>query len=511
MLVPLAEVLALPSFRAAAVDVVAGDPEAVLVRWVHSSEVYEMGTLLAGGEVLLSTGLGLHGRSAEQLAAYVEQLADAGCAALGLELGRSLFVVPEAMLAAARRRGLVVLALTSVVPFERMVEDFHSLLVQRKLGAAGSDEALWRDLLATVVAGQGMRALLDAAARAAGCRVELVDLEGQVVERSSISAPACEGTTAVEVRTASGPAGTLVLASDDPAVAAVAERAAVAVALELGRHPSLGQRPSLAQAVVTDLAAGTLVGATEVARRLQDAGWRLPEGQQVAVVAVAGDPRTPAVEVLPEVERAFAAVAGPVLAGAVGADLVVLLRAPSSAQRLRAVVEEVVATAPSASGLGSALVGVSAGTTDPAVVPAAVVRAREVLRHARRSGVTAGVLLARDTGLARLLVRAEPQALGDLVVEQLGPLIDHDRAHAADLVRTLDAYLAAGSSKAETARRLGIRRQSLYARLDRIERLLGVDLASSQHLAGLTVALTAWRLRTGLDPQVAFARSSRAR
>jgi purine catabolism regulator len=508
VLVPLTEVLGLPSFRAATAEVVTGDPADVLVRWVHSSEVYEMGTLLAGGEVLLSTGLGLHGRSAEQLAAYVEQLADAGCAALALELGRSLFVVPEAMLQAARRRGLVLLALTSVVPFERMVEDFHSLLVQRKLGAAGSDEALWRDLLAIVVAGQGMRALLDATARTAGCRVELVDLEGQVVERSGISAPACEGTTAVEVRTSAGPAGTLVLRSGESSVAAVAERAAVAVALELGRHPSVGQRPSLAQAVVTDLAAGTLVGATEVARRLQDAGWRLSEGQQVAVAAVAGDPRTPAVEVLPEVERAFAGVVGPVLAGAVGADLVVLLRAPSSAQRLRALVEEVAAVIP---GGAPPMVGVSAGTADPAAIPAAVARAREVLRHARRSGVTSGVLLARDTGLARLLVRVEQEALRDLVVEQLGPLIDHDRAHAADLVRTLDAYLAAGSSKAETARRLGIRRQSLYGRLDRIERLLGVDLASSQHLAGLTVALTAWRIRTGLDPQVAFTRSARLR
>ncbi|GAB2855492.1 PucR family transcriptional regulator [Nocardioides pacificus] len=510
MLVPLPEVLSLPSFRAATARVIVGDPEPVMVRWVHSSEVYEIGTLLAGGEVLLSTGLGLHGRSAEQLSAYVEQLADAGVAVMALELGRSLFVVPEAMVQAARRRGLVVLALTSVVPFERMVEDFHSLLVQRKLGAAGSDEALWRDLLAVVVAGQGMRALLDATARAAGCRAELLDLDGRVVERSGISAPDCEGSTAAEVRTSTGPVGALVLRSGDPAIADVAERAAVAIALELGRHPSLGQRPSLAQAVVTDLASGGLVGAPEVLRRLQDAGWRLPEAQPAAVVAVEGDPRTPAVELLLEVERAFAAVAGPVLAGVVGADVLVVLRAPSSAQRLRVLVEEAAGALPLTPGGGPPLVGVSAGTTDPAALPGLVVRAREVLRHAHRSGVAGGVLLARDTGLARLLVDVEPSALVDLIAEQLGPLIDHDRAHAADLVRTLDTYLAAGS-KAEAARRLGIRRQSLYARIERIERLLGVDLASSQHLAGITVALTAWRIRTGLDPQAAFARSSRAR
>ena len=55
MLIPLPDVLALPSFRAAGAQVLAGRPEGVLVRWVHSSEVFEMGGLLAGGEVLLTT------------------------------------------------------------------------------------------------------------------------------------------------------------------------------------------------------------------------------------------------------------------------------------------------------------------------------------------------------------------------------------------------------------------------------------------------------------------------
>ena len=132
MLIPLTEVLALPSFQAAGAHLLSGEPDSVLVRWVHSSEVFEMGALLAGGEVLLTTGLGLHGRTSEHLRAYVEQLADAGLAALALELGRTFFEVPEPMLEAARRRGLVVLGLTNVVPFERMVEDFHELVVRRR-------------------------------------------------------------------------------------------------------------------------------------------------------------------------------------------------------------------------------------------------------------------------------------------------------------------------------------------------------------------------------------------
>ncbi|MFT0609701.1 PucR family transcriptional regulator ligand-binding domain-containing protein [Rhodococcus qingshengii] len=158
----------MPSFKAAAIEVLAGDVDTAVVRWVHSSEVYEMGGLLSGGEVLLTTGLGLHGRSPEQLTAYIDQLADAGCVALAMEVGRSFLTAPPELVEASRRRGLAFLALHAVVPFERMVEDFHDLMLRRTLGSAQAGEPVWQELLSLVVAGQGMTALLDKVSRLAG-------------------------------------------------------------------------------------------------------------------------------------------------------------------------------------------------------------------------------------------------------------------------------------------------------------------------------------------------------
>lgn len=515
MLVTLPEVLALPSFRAANATVVAGDTDSAMVRWVHSSEVYEMGTLLAGGEVLLSTGLGLHGRSADQLSTYVETLADAGCVALALELGRSLFTVPEAILTTARRRGLVVITLGAVVPFERMAEDFHELLLQRKLGAARGGEGWWPGLLSMVVAGHGMRALLDEISRLAGCAVELVDTHGDMVERSRIpSVETAEGTELVpaDVRTATGRAGRLVLRGERTTRRTeLVEHASVAVALELGRHPTPGEFPSPAQAVLADLAAGTLTSGGDVRRRLRDAGWQPTPGQHVVAAAVETEARTPAAEVVPDVAAAFAATVGRVLAGAVGNDVLVLMRTPPATASTRALVDEVAAALPPTSAGGRPLVGVSEATTDAASLSSAVGSAREVLRCAHRIGSTATVLLARDVSLQQLLARSDDRVLHDFVAGQVGPVIEHDRAHATDLTRTLDLFLTAGLSKADTARGLGIRRQSLYDRLDRIERLLGVDLGERAHLDGLSVALIAWRMRTGLDPQAAFERSPHAR
>lgn len=515
MLVPLTEVLALPSFRAAAATVAVGEVDDVLVRWVHSSEVYEMGSLLAGGEVLLTTGLGLHGRSSEQLTAYVDQIADAGCVAIGLEVGRSLFEVPAPMVEAAGRRGLVLITFGAVVPFERMVEDFHELLLQHKLGAARSAEPLWRDFLAVVVAGEGLRALLDAISRAAGSLVEYHDTDGHVVERSRISSVGSGSQeVAADVRVAAGSAGTLVIrGAPTRRRTAVAERGAIAVALELGRHPGVGQRPSLAQSAITDLATGVLASGGDVHRRLTEAGWVLADGQHVIAAAIAIDPRTPVLDLVPALEEAFTPVSGAPLVGAVGSDAVVLLRGWTRPlpQRVRTEIEEAAANIVGLAPAAGQVVAVGAPTADLSGVAAQVDQAREVLRIAQRFGIRSGVVLARDVGAQRLLATGvDPAVVSAFVAEQIGPLIEHDRAHSSDLVRTLDGYLAAGMAKAATARALGIRRQSLYGRLARIERLLGVNLGNPVHVMGLGVALTTWRMRTGLDPQAVFERAQRA-
>jgi purine catabolism regulator len=68
------------------------------------------------------------------------------------------------------------------------------------------------------------------------------------------------------------------------------------------------------------------------------------------------------------------------------------------------------------------------------------------------------------------------------------------------LLRTLEAYLASSGRKAETARALHLTRQSLYLRLERVQRVLGVDLDDPDVLLALHLALRALRLTQALSP-----------
>jgi Purine catabolism regulatory protein-like family. len=91
----LAQFLALPAVRDAAPEeaVAPASPDPP-VRWVHSSEIYEIGPLLSAGDLLLTTGLGLAGVDAGARRHWVRELAGRGVTAVAVELGRSLPELP---------------------------------------------------------------------------------------------------------------------------------------------------------------------------------------------------------------------------------------------------------------------------------------------------------------------------------------------------------------------------------------------------------------------------------
>jgi purine catabolism regulator len=72
--------------------------------------------------------------------------------------------------------------------------------------------------------------------------------------------------------------------------------------------------------------------------------------------------------------------------------------------------------------------------------------------------------------------------------EQLGPVLSLPGRPRGTLLATLEALIDSQFNVAEAARRLGVRRQSLYYRLDQLTGLLG-DLASPRRRTGLIVAL----------------------
>ncbi|MCY8939179.1 PucR family transcriptional regulator [Peribacillus frigoritolerans] len=75
--------------------------------------------------------------------------------------------------------------------------------------------------------------------------------------------------------------------------------------------------------------------------------------------------------------------------------------------------------------------------------------------------------------------------LEETVYEYLGPVIEYDKQNNGELMPTLKTYLACNGSKQETSKQLFIVRQTLYHRLEKLEKLLGSDFMRSDKRLGL--------------------------
>ncbi|MFJ9821024.1 PucR family transcriptional regulator [Streptomyces sp. NPDC101151] len=95
----------------------------------------------------------------------------------------------------------------------------------------------------------------------------------------------------------------------------------------------------------------------------------------------------------------------------------------------------------------------------------------------------------RLTGLLRLL--HDDSRLQSYVESEIGPLLEHDARHGTRLTSVLACYLDAGRNKTAAAEAAQMSRPSLYDRLERIERILSVDLEDPRSCLSLQVATQA--------------------
>src|SRR5215469_60775 len=147
------EVLGLPVFRGAQVRVLAGEPNLDRsVRWVHVAELPDISYLLKGGELLLTTGMGIQqGEGVRRR--YVNELADAGVAGLVVELGRNFAQMPAEMITEARRRGLPLIELGREIRYVEVTEQVHRAIINRHYELLDMVETVSRDFTDTILGG----------------------------------------------------------------------------------------------------------------------------------------------------------------------------------------------------------------------------------------------------------------------------------------------------------------------------------------------------------------------
>ncbi|MFJ4762647.1 PucR family transcriptional regulator [Streptomyces diastaticus] len=538
--------LELPGLRGGLPEVVTGEDQLDRpVRWVHAGEAPNLPALLKGGELLLTTGLGIGTRSADQRA-FVRGLAERDIAALVVELGPRLPRLPAALVDTARSAGLPLVQLHREVPFVSVTEQVHTEIVNGHYALLRQAEEIDRRCTRALLDGGGVprvlrtlaefaaepvfletadgRLLYAAAPPGAGRPDPLQVWEGLRAGRTTDRDPAPSGAVVVEVpggSAAPGATGTvrarLVLLPVGgrllPVHRLAAERASGILAVVLMQARQEEELAARGRGdFLHDLAEGR-IAPEDAPAQARVLGFRPGERPMLPVVMRLADPPeglTPGggwAALVRAVAEELAAVGVPALLGVRPVEGRVPVLAGLRAEGERAAMSDRVAAALRAglerTGLAVSPAEGAAGRPGPVVVVGGAggwAAAAAGLRHAAQTATAARGLPdqpwydARRLDIDLLLWRLRDHPdLAAFVDRALGPLLDHDRRAKPPLLPTLTAYLAHAGRKAETARELHLNRQTLYNRLARIAELLGTDLDDPHTVLALSLALRARR------------------
>ena len=124
-----------------------------------------------------------------------------------------------------------------------------------------------------------------------------------------------------------------------------------------------------------------------------------------------------------------------------------------------------------------------------------------------RAAESAADRTARYGDVTMLSVLRDTEEAQVVVDRVLGGLIAYDATHSSEMVATLDAYLRCERSWVKTAAAMGLHRQTVVYRIQRVEEITGRRIADTAAIAEFWLAL---RARDLLSPAASAPMTFRA-
>ena len=453
------------------------------VEWVAVSELEDPTPYLAGGELLLTTGVRWAG-GVPDLRDYARRLAERRIAGLGFAAGVVLEHTPVQLREAAAESGLTLLEVGRETPFIAIGKEVSRLLAKEEYEGLSRAFAAQREL--TRAALTGASAIVDRLSRDLGARVVLLSNDG--IARHAAPASAAEQaavlTDELDRLRAAGVRASVSVTSGDEHVSVqplgTGRRIRGFLAVETGGRLGSDER-TLVNAAVSLLS-------LELERTAHSVPTKIREGVLNALLTGALDPLHPGAERLREaLPPAPVVVAVAERSGPAHPPEGVL----TAEQDGRALL---MAGADTADGvIGEVLEG-PVGVSDPssyAQLPGALSQAERAWEAAHGSGedlLRFGDLPGGLLGLTRTPAGAR------MAQELLAPLLR--QRTSAELLASLRAYLAASGRWDAASEVLGVHRHTLRYRMRRIRDLLPGDLDDPDYRAELWIALRVHGLET---------------
>jgi purine catabolism regulator len=468
------------------------------VRWVHSSELEDPTAWLKGGELILTTGMGV-GETVAKQRAYVRRLVDAGVAGLGFGLGFGHEKTPRALVTEAGKHGFPLFEVPYPVPFIAITEAVFTRVVAEQYDTLQRAVDAEHVLTRAVLEGAGVEGVARSLANVVKGWALVLDLHGMPLVATDPDAEARRERIWDEVRTSRREAATFSLTMLDEefhvwvqpvgahgrieAFLAVGTReqpsqldrivaghALSLFAIELAKSRAVAEAERRLQGDFFDeLARGALAPA-DAARGLIRFGFGRDGGMFVVAVEPVDGGIEPASLALAATDDCSRREGGFLISA--GAEGISILLPANAALELPEFVK----------GIGQRVDGelrAGAGSVvDAGSVGRSLREARYALQVCRLEGWQhAGF---EQLGTYRLLLSmTEPDALRAFADALLAPLDAYDADHGGELLASLQAFLQHNARWETAASQLYVHRHTLRYRMRKVEELTGRDLTNS--------------------------------
>jgi purine catabolism regulator len=468
------------------------------VRWVHSSELEDPTAWLKGGELILTTGMGIGDTVALQRA-YVRRLIDAGVAGLGFGLGFGHDTTPRAIVTEATKRGFPLFEVPYPVPFIAITEAVFTRLVAEQYDTLQRAVDAEHVLTRAVLDGAGVEGVARSLADVVKGWALLLDLHGMALAATHPEAEIRRERIWDEVRSSRPEAASFSLTMLDegyhvwvqpvgaqgrveaflavgtpeqpsPLDRIVAGHALSLFAIELAKSRAVAEAERRLQGDFFDELVGGELPSAEASRGLQRFGF----SRDARVVVVAIEPLEgdldPARLGLAATDHCSRLDGGFLVS--THTDGISLLLPETSDLDLADLTKA----------LGQRVdVDLRAGAGGP-VAPADVARSHRESRYALQVCRLEGWHHAgfEQLGTYRLLLSmTEPDALRAFADALLAPLDAYDTEHNGELLSSLQAFLQHNARWETAAAQLYVHRHTLRYRMRKVEELTGRDLTNS--------------------------------
>lgn len=514
------EILELPVMRAGQPELVCEGPLDTPVRWVHASDLADLSGLLMGGELVLTTGSQFAAGPCDD---YLPLLVAAGAVGLVIELGIHIHAVPAEILTVGAKLPLPVVVLHRPVRFIDVTEEVHRRIIADQYDEVAYGQRVHEAFTALSMRRASIDEIVRAAAEMLATPVVLEDLNHQVLAFDGRDVPAADllvdwarrsrldsenPWAACKVGPFREEWGRLIAPDAGKAgnrTSLTLERAAQALALNRMVEQNRSSLELRAQGgLVGDLRRGRITDESEATARAHALGLRpaltyIPMAARLretsgADAVLVQQRRVRTRDALMHAIRS-AGHTGLSLAhddgqidvilapqrtsgqGSPGSDLEPLCAAiRREVTRVDGVLDCVIGVGPESSRLVDAASGLG--------------QVGHVAEVAMSMGEDKSYYRAADLRLRGLvsLIRTDPRVQAFAETELAG-LLAHRAKHGDDAFDLLRTFLQLGGNKTELAKALHMSRPTLYARLDALKRIVGVDLDDAESRTSLHVAL----------------------